>query len=218
MKALFKPIAMLLLVGALLLSMTAIASADGSQTWELDSTSVGSNHEMEKDDGPGDNGQSGTVSIADAASVIWIADEVSQGCTFPAGGDDAWTLRLVSAAKWDTTLNPITLEIGYVVGTSFTTLATNSTSMGAGSYALDITIQGADIPIGSGKYLAIRVTNNDGKSHTIQTDGNSWLMSPTDDPTYPTPELAAGVLLGLGLLVMGGFILIAKRRRTAALI
>lgn len=50
----------------------------------------------------------------------------------------------------------------------------------------------------------------------VVTDGDSYVLSLSTDPGYPIPDIAAGVLLGLGLIVMSGFLVITKRKRTAA--
>ncbi len=216
MKALFKPIAMLLLVGALLLSMTAIASADGSQFWKLDSETTAAGQQMEKVGGPDTSGQSGNVSIAADSSVIWIADQAAEVNVTFAPGD--WTTNLCLVTGW---ANDCDVELGRWNGTAFSKFTTTKpveVAWDANKNELTVMAQTTSETIEIGDYLALQVSNGDSVEHFVKTAGCSYLSSPCTDPSYPTPELAAGVLLGLGLLVMGGFVLIAKRRRTAALI
>ena len=66
-------------------------------------------------------------------------------------------------------------------------------------------------------YLALMIENNDSGSHTVYTDGRSSLKSPDTDPGYPVPELAAGILLAVGLAGLGGYLGLRRRNGTESI-
>jgi predicted ribosomally synthesized peptide with SipW-like signal peptide len=59
-------------------------------------------------------------------------------------------------------------------------------------------------------YLGILITNNDILDHTCYVDGGSYLVAPEGSPNYPVPEISSGLLLGLGLAGLAGFIFLKK--------
>lgn len=216
MKLIGRTVAIFLMVAMLVLATTAIVNAD-TQSWYLNSipgngvAGGSSPYQMEKT-----NGQTGTVALNAGDTIIWMADEASQGCTFPAAGDDTWTLRLASSENWTAT-DPCAVTIGYCSsGGGFTPLVTDYTSWGIGKNVLSLSLQAGSITIPSGQYLAVEITSHEGTTHTIYTDGSSWLTSPSDNPGYPFPELATGILLGVGVLGLGGYMVIRRRRAGVA--
>jgi hypothetical protein len=164
---------------------------------------------------------------------MWVADQIALAdVAFP---NDAWVIRLATDSNW---AYEMTAEIGYWNGDVFTPLPVNTQF---NNYDNNFAVEIEFVPVGGqvipeGTYLAFRLgfnsSNNgfvpetvgDVESHEIYTgkqletpNGSyyySCVTSPQSDPGYPLPELAAGVLLGAGLLAIGGFMFI--RRKHAA--
>jgi hypothetical protein len=84
-----------------------------------------------------------------------------------------------------------------------------------------VEMQGPAATVLDTHYLAIRVLNPSSNTldATIYTGLQptepfnlpSCVTSPQTDPGYPTPEIAAGILLGAGVLGAGGFILLRRK-------
>jgi hypothetical protein len=204
------------------------------QVWSLDSESLSGSFQMEKNYGPGDDGQTGSLSISPQGTIYWIADQQAQDdVTFDLG---IWNLQLSTDADWGTKGSACYMEIGYWDGT-FHTL-TPSPVLKSGSHAFTppfgpayyiITkrlIQDGTITVPDGTYLAVQITNQlpvspaADNSRTINTgedDFNSSLRSPQTDPGYPLPELAAGLLLTLGLAGLGVFVIVRRKSAKAKL-
>ena len=221
-KVLLLGLSIVALISALFIGATAAASAaEGSQAWYLDHTSG-------VDDGSlqmlrGNSATTGSVSIPAGGHQTWIADESALGdVTFP--DDGTWITTLTTDANWAPAgqAPKVTVEIsGYNVDTD--TYSNFSTSTGAVFYIssgkLIIEAEGmtGSETIPTGDYLAITVYNNDSSDHLVDfTAGNSYLISPVTDPGYPLPEIAAGVLLGGGLIGLVGFILVRKKKIVVA--
>jgi hypothetical protein len=237
-----------------LLSMaTPVLAADpysGRQTWQLDSENPDTNayvppvalpgpFQMEKNGGPGDNGQLGQVIIYSAAEssgapteAIWIADQAAGAdVTFSNGN---WVVDLVTDSDWNTQSQNCIVEIGQWDG-AFQVFSGTMTGLKF-SYAyihdnpdpalddslvgiVQVSYQTSAETVYSGNRLAIRIKNEDTNltQHIIYTgegDFASCVSSPQTDPGYPLPELATGLLLGAGVLAIGGFILIRRQKAT----
>lgn len=221
----------------LILALAAPAIASGPQSWNLDS------HEdadiltpsclcqMEKKDGPGDNGQSGFIILtANGGSQIWIADQAAAGDLVFHGVPTIWELELVSADKWDKAniLVNCVAEIGEWDGMSFNKF--NSTVQEITYYPyrdriiLTFISQDSNEVIHKGCYLAIRVTNNEAIEHIIITGegtDSSCFTSHGGDPGYPEPEPPkvpasswplTGLLIGCFPVIFTVFILKARTR------
>ncbi len=213
----------LVMVLCMALVVPAMAVGPGVQTWQLDSTVTSAGYEMEKNGGPNDNGQTGQVPLGTGQSAIWIADQVALAdVTFSEG---AWIMEVATDADWGTDGDLCDVEIGQWDGTTFVPLAT-------GPYAMEYTIfpnptynvvkyvvQTGAITVQSGNWLAVKITNNSNLARIVYTGEGQYascLSSPNSDPGYPLPELATAILLGAGVLGLGGFIMM--RRRKAALV
>ena len=72
-------------------------------------------------------------------------------------------------------------------------------------------IDGAGGTVPETQKLVLTITNN-GTPITITTDAASFLCTPPNAPNFPVPELAAGLLLALGLGGIGGFIVIKRKK------
>ncbi|HSW56945.1 MAG TPA: hypothetical protein VLH15_00925 [Dehalococcoidales bacterium] len=169
---------------------------DGSQRWNLNSNLI-----MKKN-----GAQSGFVEfgIAEGLEHIWLSDQAAQtDVTFPAGD---WLIHLVTE-DWDSECQA---QIGESDGTTFNPFNTVPAMGSQNGNIITFTINtGGTVP--QGNYLALKIFTADGSR--IITEGNSYLKSPSSDPGYPLPELAAGILLGLGLAGLGAYL--ALRRRSA---
>jgi len=224
-KVLLLGLSIIALISSLLIGATAAASAaGGAQVWQLDSETTTPGYQMEKNYGPGDNGQTGSVSIASSASLIWIADEAAlTDVTFAADG--SWKFELSTDSVWtDASASGLGLTIGEWDGTTYTpfsslySLLSVTWDTAAGKYIITIKGQSSSETVYLNNYLALEITNNDAVSHTIYTgEGNeaTCLTSPENDPGYPLPEIAAGILLGGGLI---GLAIIVMRKKQAAAI
>jgi hypothetical protein len=162
-----------------------------------------------------------SVSIPSGTPLLWLADQAAQeNVTFHSGiwvmllkVDAAWNIDNISAVigEWDThtnTFNPFSTS--NPVNTSITN--------GGTADVLRWEFQAGDTTIYKENYLALKITNGDILAgHTIYTDGGSSLKSPNSDPGYPLPEIAAGLLLGGGIVAILGFMAF-KRRKIAAVV
>jgi Tol biopolymer transport system component len=197
------------------LSGTPLAlGTKNSQTWYLDSeTYLGPGpglllpagyFEMEKATGPDNDGVTGSVTL-DTGAGIWISDEASDhGVTF--SGD--WTVNLEV-----TYLGDWTIRLGEWDGSTafneFNHVRTEPDDHGI----INLTFN-ASGTVPKGHYLALKIETNAGA--TVLTTGDSYLVSPTNDPGYPLPEIPSISLLAIGLAGIGGFLLIKRSRITRA--
>ena len=210
-RVLLKNAMVILLSAVLLLTMTAIASAAGSQRWNLDSETTTPGREMEKTTGPDTSGQIGSVVIDAGSNIIWIADQAAASdVTFPNGSwvitietDEDWgDYCSASIGGWNTTTG--WYDISTVTGTHF--------SWENGVLIVEIQTSPGTIYDNDYDYLALRIDNSDSTTHTVITDGDSSVTSPVTDPGYPLVELATGILFGIGLLGIAGYLLFRQNR------
>jgi hypothetical protein len=215
------------LVLCMVLAVPAMASdpsSKGSKVWYLYSTTMNdkwSNPELYMSTSMT---PSGSETVAAGTSKMWIADQIALAdVTYP---NDAWAVRFGTDANWGGSSMPnFEVKIGYWSNTGFTELPMNATPVFyAGYYEMEfqsVPAVGQTIPVNT--YLAVKVTNHSNNDHPIYT--GKWipdsapnsryfscLTSPQSDPGYPLPELAAGILLGAGVLGLGGFMLVRRKK------
>jgi len=151
---------------------------------------------------------SGSVVISSGNTYVWKADEAASGSiSFP-------------SALW----------YGYLDGTGSARVWIGSvdasdtfTPSSAGEYddvylntfpifAID---KASSFTVPNGEWLALKVEAIGAASLTINTTGESGVVYPKDNPAYPVPEITAGILLGLGVLGLGGYLFVRRRKLTA---
>jgi len=206
-----KGIIVMVLTAVLLVSMVGAASAQpehNSIPWDLDSEGIilvasPDIYRMERCGGPGDDGQSRTVTIGSGSYAIWRADEAAQcNVGFPA---EEWTGRITRTTSAGE--QRYRAYIGIWDGTSFTSKGdSGDVIIPSGKYHKTFSIEAEAFTVPEDDYLALNVTHEDGSSLVIKTDGSSWVVWPLDDPAYPIPELPTIVLTSVGLFALMGYV------------
>ena len=206
--------AILLAAVTLLFSMTTSALAMGSQLWYLDSETTVAGYKMEKETGPGNNGQTGNVTIAANRSVVWIADQAAVSDVTISGG--IWKIKLYTLTYIED--EDLDARIGYYDG-NFNEIETWGKSIVTGHALIQWEFQVDPATIEEGHYLALQIINNDSEDHVILTGekgpsgyARSCLKSPDSDPGYPLPELSSAIILGAGLIGLVGYLGIRRRK------
>jgi hypothetical protein len=200
-------------------NMVLAAGNTGPQSWSFDNETLGTNtSEMERNWGVGDDGQSGQVEIPSGGNHVWVADQkAAENVTYPSG---FWALVIRTTSAWGTKGDGCSFEIGYWDGSFHTLTPSPNISHGGVSSLLNETLtQSGSITIPKGTWLAIMVKNLTDGTRIVKTGedigrstrNNSYLRSPETDPGYPLPEVAAGVLLSLGLTGLAAFIIVRRK-------
>ena len=205
-KVMVKTAVGLCLALVLLLSMTTLAlAATGFQWWYLDSETIAAGYEMEKDTSPGNNGQTGSVTIAAGSSLVWLADEAAVCDVTFSGG--SWYVFISTDSDWGTDGDMCEARVGgWDTTDGWYDIATITiVTMYYYNTILKVEVQAGAATIYQGDYLALEIKNNDSISHLVYTDGDSVLRSPDTDPGYPVAEVVSGALLGLGLVGLAGY-------------
>jgi len=180
--------------------------------WYLDTETTPDNYEMEKSGGPGDDGQTGCVSIEPGSSFIWLADQAAiADITFPGG---VWVVEISTDSDWGKKGDKCEVSLGRWTNTGWIEITTTQTSVkwNNGQKFLTILLQADAVTINKDDYLALQITNTDTLSHQICAGEHSYLKSPDTDPGYPVPELAAGILFGLGMVGLVGYLGLRRRQ------
>jgi hypothetical protein len=172
-----------------------------AQVWYLNS--VG-NPEMEKETGI----QTGSETLEDTP-MIWTSDEAAASdLTFPNG---SWT-AVFTTTNWGA--GNCRVQIGDFDASTGDFNAFNTTpATGTYSNGRITVIVSTGGTVLQGHYLGLSVVNASGSPQSIATDGSSYLAPPAGSPDYPLPEMSAGILLGMGLLAVSGFVAVKKRKR-----
>ncbi len=197
----------------LVLASTAMAGADG----ELFLDKSGSN--LNLTDQTTAQGNNDYEDIGPSSSATWFSvPAASGGISY---GEGMWVVQLYTRESEDGDWSEkCTAKIGEWDGSGFSQVF--GTSSGPGGYVQNPTgdpyiifefTYATTKTVDEGNRLALQIFNNeDFTTHRVFTRGDSKI-----DPPYVTgggfvPELTTGILLGVGLLGLGGFIFIKKRR------
>jgi hypothetical protein len=144
--------------------------------------------------------------VMSQTSIIWMADQpAGADVTFHAGDWKA----VLATSDWSAKSSA---EVGdYNPGTGIFTAFPATSTVGY-SGVITITLTTGAGTINQNDYLALKINNDSGTSQTIITGKNSYLDSPPSTPDYPLPEMAAGILLTLGLAGLVGFMVVRRRQ------
>jgi hypothetical protein len=186
------------------------------QLWYLDSEVTVADYQMEKANGPGDDGQTGSVNIGAGNGALWLADEAAIcDVTFPSG---SWVAEIKTDSDWGIDGEKCEVSVGgWDADTGWyeiPTITATKVTWDAGFNILIVLLETDSGTVFQGDYLALKVSNDDSSAHDVYTTGSSSLRSPDTDPGYPVPELAAGILLGLGLAGLAGYRWLRKSKST----
>ena len=189
----------------------SIPSVPESQIWYLDSDGGAVNpfkimYRADKTQ------SSDSVTIPAGGEIFWLANEAAgDDVTFPTDG--GWNITLITQENWG---KAYTIEVGaYDTNTATFTLfdTTIVTQLSYTGLVLMVKVENEDATVPIGDYLALKIENTDNSNnHTVITNGGSFLVSPITDPGYPLPELAAGILFGLGLAGLGGYVVVRRKQ------
>jgi hypothetical protein len=157
------------------------------------------------------------VSIGSGQSNLWITDEAAiHDVTFCGN----WVIeveRYPSLPNWTDYCTALvgTWDPDSDVFTPFSINGFTRVNPSSNPDIIRIVLKSGSNAVPEGSYLALEVTNNDSSgSHDVRTDGVSKMLS-CSNPGYPMPEIATGVLFFGGLIGLGAYIGI-RRRKTAA--
>lgn len=196
------------------LALAPVASASTTTSWYLfgdDHTAA--DHVMQQ--GSSSGASTTEVSVPDGSCVLWGADQAAEvDVTFE---KDQWTGDLQSAEDDAVTGDGSAYQgaIGSVDASgTFTaeisgidiTFEENGPRADIGSFT---TSETGEFTVPAGDHLAFELCNQSGQDMLLHTAGESTVQSPSDQPSYPTLELATLGLTAVGLVGVG---LIAHRR------
>jgi hypothetical protein len=210
------------LVLLLVLAVPASAVVDpDAQTWYLDSVthSTGNGLVMEKE---GSGAQSGSVDIGigEDHALLWISNGSPQDGDVAFSGGDYWVINL-KTSDWHSSCTALlgTVDSNGENFDDFENLIPlKYRYSNAGILEIQLQTDPEDAIVPQYSYLALKVINTSTSTQTIDTlgVGSSYISAPDSDPVYPTPEIAAGVLFGLGLAGVGAFIMVRRKQGKAS--
>jgi hypothetical protein len=202
----------LILVAGLFLAIAGIASAQDewpqpctSQVWFLHDQGhpVNDGLIMEKIQW----GQTGEVDIPAGQCRIWLSDEAAiTNVTFLNG---VWIIGLNTDSEWGTGASLCNAIVGQwdIMENRFVPFSTEASekSWDPTLHELIVKVKEGSETILKDNYLALQICNDDSIAHKVYTNKHSGLQSPCSDPGFPTPEVATGILLGLGIVGLIGY-------------
>ena len=204
-----------------MLLLPSVASAAGRQTWYLDDDldvdpGWADRIMYQSPDGEPVNGEDALVPVPRlGGQVTWRADFPTEvDVSF---GDGPWDGKIMILGDVEPDYENIIIQLGYVDGTGFqsqgqTALADGRVQPWGGFFEVDFDLVPGSLVVPEGSYLALRIVNNSADDIQVRTgQSHGWLKSPREDPGYPVPELPTVALLGVGLLLLGGYVALRKR-------
>ena len=203
----------LLLVAALVVGLAGVvlAQEENSTKWELDSETVFTGYEMERDGGPGDNGQTGSVIITANGNEIWFADEAAT--TDLGFATASWSVILARTGTITST-HDITVRIGVYDGSSYTWKEYSGTkTFPAGNNWCSFSFTTSAFTVPNGDRIVFQIEDQENATLEVVTNAASNVTFPLADPVYPVPELPTILLSGAGLAALGGYIWLRRRRQ-----
>ncbi|MDX1612524.1 MAG: hypothetical protein R3185_09145 [Candidatus Thermoplasmatota archaeon] len=211
-------IATISILALLLAAGAASAQTDGTTTqWSIlaDTHTTGDGLEAHRTQAQS-QGPDETVDVAPGTCQVWLSDETADvSATFD---KDQWTGAFHAAEGQAPLGETFTVNIGafdpdgdtfnQAVSTSFTYGANGDTfergywqTSSSGTFT---------VPLGDLLYFELCNPSTNSGTATVLADGESWVETPSDQPAFPTPELGALLLTGLGILGIAG---VARVRR-----
>jgi hypothetical protein len=198
---------------ALILITTGVAGAVVSQTWYLHSGGSPSETGYYLMIREGNGTPSGEVTIGTGSSNIetWLSDETAipaSGVTFAAG---TWTIYLHVTSD-----EPPSGEV--LIGSYSSGVFVEFPGEIEATYDYDEKLVTVEITtstvqtVPQDHYLALQITNYGDVAGTILCDGISQVISTDATPDFPLPEVATGILLAVGMVGLGTFIVIRRKR------
>jgi hypothetical protein len=160
----------------------------------------------------------GDVYIPAGESCIWRADRPTPE---PAAfGSDQWTAKIM-LREAPCGGDDFHVYVGYILpgavdGLEFTVRGTGEAYKVTGQGCIwwfEVNWAPGGLTVPAGGWLAFKVVNETRldplKVRTGQSDG--WIK-PQGCPSYPVPELTAGILFGSGVLGLAGYMLLNRKR------
>lgn len=162
------------------------------------------------------------IPVTGNTTVLWRSDEAAAtSVTFCDGnGDDkGWDGKIMLDAK-SYNLSGVTVELGYLDGfppSGFHTAGGTTLAYQGGSHVAEYQIALTGFTVPQGAYLALRLINNTSQTIGVGTgETHNWLKAECSPPCYPTPEIPTIVLFATGLVCLGGYLALRRKRAKAA--
>ena len=224
------------LIGVLALAMVVLASvqvvgAAGGVTWywkdvNASGFSYPSGHVFDKfmntTEAP-QTSTSNTVTLDKGERAWWYAHEAAQcNLTFPAGG---WGVTFwINATNSTDNGRKVTIRLQGINSTGYQISGT--TGYKGGLYTIsnatniekiEKTLSCDPVDMLEGDRIALEVLWYSMANGSLivfynSTSHNSSLISPSNSPVYPVPELSTLILFSTGLIALAGYVLLTKKR------
>jgi hypothetical protein len=156
-----------------------------------------------------------TFALGSHMTYTFFADESANGnVTFAPGEWDLY-LSCVSApsTNWG---KQIAAQVGYYDGSNFIPFGPLSYHKSSKTYMdMEFVYDGISYTVPDGNTLVVQIYNGNAYDVQIVQSTGTSLSSPESDPGYPLPEIAAGILLGGGLIGLVGYVAF-RRNKVAA--
>jgi hypothetical protein len=170
------------------------------------------------------------VTLGNNQTQTWLSNQAAGGdTTYPADKD--WTLLIhtpsnwgtapeIKVGEWDAVNNQISGPAAIFKSWTWDMIPGTIPAGIHPNFTHTIILQSnAQIVVHSGKYLALQIKNKASGNIVIVTCnkvGGTCLQPPEGIASQSVPELPAGILFGVGLAGIGGFILIKRRSKVSS--